>query len=87
MSFRINYDDDSTDAIAKVQAELAQIGIHVTIEDDGQPHDGYMLFDVKTDNKPLPVPPHTCFNCRHHLKKGCLSCAYCNHGSNWQGEK
>lgn len=46
MPFRIEHDDDAIAVISKIEKELADMGIHVSIEDDGQPHDGFMEFRI-----------------------------------------
>jgi hypothetical protein len=52
---RLDYDDHLTDAMDKVNAALAKVGLR--FEDDGLPHDGFVLYTLKKIAVPGPLDP------------------------------
>ena len=49
-TFTVNYNDQLDDVVGKVADSLRELKLPVNIEDDGLPHDGYMVYRVtRTD--------------------------------------
>jgi hypothetical protein len=51
---QINYDDDSLNIMDMVNDGLRKEGIKYQFQDDGLPHDGYMIYNLVKDKEDAP---------------------------------
>lgn len=51
---RIEYDDDQLDVVEKINKALRPLDL--VLVDDGQPHEGYCIFTLRTISSATPDP-------------------------------